>query len=318
MDFLKTKEHNKRYSIFPVVHNDLWQRYKATVDQLWTAEEVDLSKDRYEDLSSPEQEYLKNILAFFTISDGLVIDNLATNFMNESNVLEASYYYGQQILIEQIHAETYSLMIDTYIKDNKEKDALFNSMATNPIVAKKADWALKWIDSPSFAERLIAFACVEGISFSSVFGGVFWFKSRNLMPGLSASNELIVRDETSHYEFAVYLYNTYLKDEYKVAPERVREIILSCYQVEAEFIQASMPEGLKGLTRDNMTQYVQYVTDVVLKDFEVEDEFKVTNPLDYMARIGLSAKNNFFEKVTGEYTRMKLPEEGENLFDEEF
>lgn len=259
---------------------------------------------------------MKNILAFFTISDGLVIDNLATNFLNEVEILEAQYYYGHQTFIEQVHANGYSILIDHYIKDNQEKNALFNSMETNVAVNAKATWAENWINHPSFAQRLIAFACVEGIAFSSVFAGVFWFRSRNLMPGLADMNQLIIADESSHYEFATLLYNNYLKDDYKLSQEEIREIILSCYDVEKIFVENSMPDGLSGLTKQEMIQYVQFVTDIVLSGFGVPTEFNVSNPLDYMKRIGLQSKNNFFERRIGQYTRVDIPTDSENIFND--
>jgi ribonucleoside-diphosphate reductase beta chain len=316
--YLKNKDVGKRYSIFPITHNDLWERYKNAESQTWVAEEIDLSKDRFDELKDNEKTYLKNILAFFAISDGLVIDNLATNFLNEVEVLEAQYFYGHQTFIEQVHANGYSLLIDTYIKDLIERDGLFNSMETNPAVNKKAAWAENWIEHPSFSHRLVAFACVEGISFASVFSGVFWFRSRNKMPGLGSMNELILRDETTHYEFALNLYKEYLKDEYKLSKDELRNIILGCYEVEKVFVEESMPDGLQGLTKADMVKYIQYVTDIVLNDFGCEREFKVNNPLEYMARIGLSAKNNFFEKRDGEYTRVEIPSSIDGVFDDDF
>ena len=315
--YLKDKTLKKRYSIFPIIHNDLWEMYKKAEAQTWVAEEPDLSKDRFDELKEEEKIYLKNILAFFAISDGLVIDNLATNFLNEVEILEAQYFYGHQAFIEQVHANGYSLLIETYIKNLNEREELFNSMETNPAVAKKAAWAEKWISHPSFGHRLIAFACVEGISFASVFSGVFWYRSRNKMPGLGAMNELILRDETFHYEFALNLYKNYLKDEYKLSKDELRNIILSCYEAEKTFVEESMPEGL-GLTKQDMVKYVQYVTDIVLNDFGCETEFKVRNPLEYMSRIGLSSKNNFFEKREGEYTRVEIPTTIDGMFNEDF
>jgi len=316
--YLKDKTLKKRYSIFPIIHNDLWNDYKKAEKQTWVAEETDLSKDKFDELKDNEKQYLKNILAFFAISDGLVIDNLATNFLNEVELLEAQYFYGHQTFIEQVHANGYSLLIETYIKNPIERDELFNSMETNLAVAKKAKWAESWIQHPSFAHRLVAFACVEGIAFSSVFSGVFWFRSRNKMPGLAAMNELILRDETFHYEFALNLYKNYLKDEYKLTNDEIRNIILGCYDVEKTFVEESMPDGLQGITKQDMIKYVQYVTDVVLNDFGCKTEFKASNPLEYMSRIGLSSKNNFFEKRDGEYTRVDIPTSMEGIFDEEF
>jgi ribonucleoside-diphosphate reductase beta chain len=313
---LRSNDLTKRYSIFPITHPDLWEFYKKAEKQTWVAEEIDLSKDNYEKLNESEKLYLKNILAFFAISDGLVIDNLATNFLGEVDLLEAQYFYGHQTFIEQVHANGYSLLIESYIKNEKEKTDLFNSMETSPAVSAKASWAEKWISHPSFVHRLIAFACVEGISFSSVFAGVFWYRSRNKMEGLAGMNELILRDETLHYEFAVNLYNKYVIN--KLPANEVREIILSCCTVERVFVENSMPNGLIGLTTDMMDTYVKYVTDIVLKDFDLEPEFNVNNPLDYMARIGLSAKNNFFEQRIGQYTRVDIPTTSDGIFDDEF
>lgn len=316
--YLKSNDIKKRYSIFPVTHGDLWEKYKNAESQTWVAEEVDLSKDRFDELKENEKTYLKNILAFFAISDGLVIDNLATNFLNEVEILEAQYFYGHQTFIEQVHANGYSLLIETYIKDLEEREALFNSMETNVAVNKKATWAENWIGHPSFGHRLVAFACVEGISFASVFSGVFWYRSRNKMTGLAAMNELILRDETTHYEFALNLYKNYLKDEYKLSKDELRNIILSCYDVEKTFVEESMPDGLQGMTKEDMVRYVQYVTDIVLNDFGCKPEFNVSNPFEFMARIGLSAKNNFFEQRVGEYSRVEIPSSMEGVFDDEF
>jgi ribonucleoside-diphosphate reductase beta chain len=316
--YLKSNDIKKRYSIFPVTHGDLWEKYKNAESQTWVAEEVDLSKDRFDELKENEKTYLKNILAFFAISDGLVIDNLATNFLNEVEILEAQYFYGHQTFIEQVHANGYSLLIETYIKDLEEREALFNSMETNVAVNKKATWAENWIGHPSFGHRLVAFACVEGISFASVFSGVFWYRSRNKMAGLAAMNELILRDETTHYEFALNLYKNYLKDEYKLSKDELRNIILSCCDVEKAFVEDSMPDGLQGMTKEDMIRYVQYVTDIVLNDFGCKPEFNASNPFEFMARIGLSAKNNFFEQRVGEYSRVDIPSSMEGVFDDEF
>lgn len=315
--YLKKTDKNKRYSVFPIKNQSLWDFYKKVESQIWIAEEIDLSRDDFESLTENEKSYLKNILAFFTIADGLVIDNLAINFLNEVDILEAQYFYGLQVYGEQVHGNGYSLLIDTYINNPQEKEALFNSMETNPAVKNKADWAEKWIDKGNFAERLVAFALVEGLSFSSVFAGVFWFRSRNLMEGLGEMNEFIVRDETSHYEFAVNLYKNYLKDEYKLSKERIIEMVLSCFEVEKDFVNESMPDGLSGLTKGMMIQYVKYVSDIILNDFGCQTHFKVNNPLDYMSRIGLSNKNNFFERRTGEYTRVEIPTDSAGMFDDE-
>lgn len=309
MDYLKSNETDKRYSIFPVAHQDLWNFYKDAEAQHWVAQETDFSMDDYDSLKPEEKEYLKAILAFFTVSDGLVIDNLCINFMQEANILEAQYYYSEQAVIEQVHAETYSLLIDTYIKDKQEKADLFNAMETNVAVQKKVAWAEKWIDHPSFGVRLVAFALVEGLSFSSVFGGVFWFRSRNLMTGMGEANELIIKDETSHYNFAVYLYKNYLKDEYKLDKDEIKQMVLECFETEKTFVEESMPTGLAGLTKEMMIQYVQFVADTILIEYDIEPVFNISNPLEYMSRIGVAAKNNFFEKSVGEYTTLDFDED---------
>lgn len=316
--YLKNSDTEKRYSIFPIKNQDLWDAYKAAEKQTWVPEEVDLSKDKYKELNSEEQFYLKNILAFFTISDGLVIDNLCGNVIDNVDIEEAKYYYNHQAFIEQVHANGYGLLIDTYIKDVNEKNDLFNSMKTNPAVNAKASWAEHWLTNGTFVEKLIAFACVEGIAFSSVFAGVFWFRSRNKMTGLAEMNELILRDEGFHYEFALQMFNSYVKDEYKPSKERITEIVLSCYETEKKFVEESLPDGLQGLTKDMMIEYVKFVVDIVLKDFTGETHFKAKNPLDYMKKIGLSSKNNFFERRTGGgYTRVDIPTSSDGIFDDE-
>ena len=316
--YLKNSDTEKRYSIFPIKNQDLWDAYKAAEKQTWVVEEVNLAQDKYDDLNDDEKFYLKNILAFFTISDGLVIENLCTNVIDNVDIEEAKYYYNHQAFIEQVHANGYSLLIDTYIKDAKEKEDLFNSMITNEAVRAKASWAENWLNNGTFVEKLIAFACVEGIAFSSVFAGVFWFRSRQKMPGLAEMNELILRDEGFHYEFAVQLFKEYVKDEYKPSKERIKEIVLSCYETERKFVEKSLPDGLQGLTKDMMIEYVEFVVDVVLKDFTSETHFNVKNPLDYMKKIGLSSKNNFFERRTGGgYTRVDIPTSNEGIFDDD-
>lgn len=316
--YLKNSDTEKRYSIFPIKNQDLWDAYKAAEKQTWVAEEVNLAQDKYDELTDDEKFYLKNILAFFTISDGLVIENLCGNVIDNVDIEEAKYYYNHQAFIEQVHANGYSLLIDTYISDSKEKEDLFNSMITNEAVRAKASWAENWLNNGTFVEKLIAFACVEGIAFSSVFAGVFWFRSRQKMPGLAEMNELILRDEGFHYEFAVHLFKEYVKDEYKPSKDRIKEIVLSCYETEKKFVEESLPDGLQGLTKDMMVEYVEFVVDVVLKDFTGETHFNVKNPLDYMKKIGLSSKNNFFERRTGGgYTRVDIPTSNEGIFDAE-
>ena len=316
--YLKNADSEKRYSIFPIKNQDLWDAYKAAEKQTWVAEEVNLAQDRYEDLTDGEKFYLKNILAFFTISDGLVIDNLSDNVIDNVDISEAKYYYNHQMFIEQVHANGYSLLIDTYITDPNEKSSLFNSMETNPAVKEKATWAEFWLENGTFVEKLIAFACVEVIAFSSVFAGVFWFRSRNKMPGLAEMNELILRDESFHYEFALHLFKDYVKDECKPSSERIKEVILSCFETEKRFVEESLPDGLQGMTKQMMIEYVEFVTDIVLKDFTGKIEFNTKNPLDFMKKIGLSSKNNFFERRTGGgYTRVDIPTSNEGIFDDD-
>lgn len=316
--YLKNADSEKRYSIFPIKNQDLWDAYKAAEKQTWVAEEVNLAQDKYEELTDSEKYYLKNILAFFTISDGLVIDNLSDNVIDSVDISEAKYYYNHQMFIEQVHANGYSLLIDTYISDPKEKSNLFNSMETNPSVKEKAAWAEHWLENGTFVEKLIAFACVEGIAFSSVFAGVFWFRSRNKMPGLAEMNELILRDESFHYEFALHLFKNYVKDEYKPSPERIKEIIISCFETEKRFVEESLPDGLQGMTKQMMIEYVEFVTDIVLNDFTSSIKFNTKNPLDFMKKIGLSSKNNFFERRTGGgYTRVDIPTSNVGIFDDD-
>lgn len=314
--FLKNSDTEKRYSIFPIKNPDLWEAYKAAEKQTWVAEEINLAQDKYDELNDDEKFYLKNILAFFTISDGLVIDNLCDNVIDNIDIAEAKFYYNHQMFIEQVHANGYSLLIDTYISDIKEKEDLFNAMVTNKAVNDKASWAEYWLTNGTFVEKLIAFACVEGIAFSSVFAGVFWFRSRNLMPGLAEMNELILRDEGFHYEFALQMFNNYVKDEYKPTKEKIKEIIFSCFETEKSFVEESLPDGLHGMSKEMMIEYVEFVTDIVLKDFTGETEFNTKNPLDFMKKIGLASKNNFFERRTGGgYTRVDIPTSNEGIYD---
>ncbi len=252
-------------------------------------------------LSKDEKYFIKHILAFFAASDGIVNENLAENFVNEVQYSEAKFFYGFQIMMENIHSETYSLLIDTYVKDEKEKDGLFNAIETFPAIKKKADWALKWIDSPSFAERLIAFAAVEGIFFSGAFCSIFWLKKRGLMPGLTFSNELISRDEGVHCDFAVHLHNHHLIN--KVPKARIKEILLDALNIEREFITESLPISLIGMNDKLMAQYLEFVTDRLLSELDCEKEFNTTNPFDFMDMISLQGKTNFFEKRVSEYQK---------------
>jgi len=293
-----------RFVIFPIQHHDIWKFYKDMEASFWTAEEIDLHQDLNDwnsKLNDDERYFIKHILAFFAASDGIVNENLAENFVNEVQYSEAKFFYGFQIMMENIHSETYSLLIDTYVKDEVEKDKLFNALENFPAIKKKADWALKWIDSPSFAERLIAFAAVEGIFFSGAFCSIYWLKKRGLMPGLTFSNELISRDEGVHCDFAVHLHNEHLIN--KVPKERIREIIVDALDIEREFITESLPASLIGMNSKLMTQYLEFVTDRLLVDLNCDKEYNTTNPFDFMDMISLQGKTNFFEKRVAEYQK---------------
>jgi ribonucleoside-diphosphate reductase beta chain len=298
------QENPNRFVIFPIQHSDLWEWYKKQQACIWTAEEIDLQVDLTDwqnSLNSDERYFIKHILAFFAASDGIVNENLAENFVNEVQYSEAKFFYGFQIMMENIHSETYSLLIDTYVKDDKEKDKLFRAIENFPAIKLKADWALKWIESPSFAERLIAFAAVEGIFFSGAFCSIYWLKKRGLMPGLTFSNELISRDEGMHCDFAVHLHNHHLVN--KVPKERITEIIVDALNIEREFITESLPASLIGMNSKLMTQYLEFVTDRLLVELECEPVYNVTNPFDFMDLIGMEGKTNFFEKRVGEYQK---------------
>jgi len=298
------QENKDRFVIFPIQHHDLWEWYKKSQASIWTAEEIDLHQDLSDwsnKLNDDERYFIKHILAFFAASDGIVNENLAENFVNEVQYSEAKFFYGFQIMMENIHSETYSLLIDTYVKDEAEKDNLFNAIETFPAIKKKAEWALKWIESPSFSERLIAFAAVEGIFFSGSFCSIFWLKKRGLMPGLTFSNELISRDEGMHCDFAVHLHENHLVN--KVPKERIREILVDALNIEREFITESLPVSLIGMNSKLMTQYLEFVTDGLLEDLGCEKEFNTANPFDFMDMISLQGKTNFFEKRVGDYQK---------------
>jgi ribonucleoside-diphosphate reductase beta chain len=297
-------EEPNRFVLFPIKHDDIWQMYKTAEATFWTAEEIDLSQDLIdwrEKLSEDERFFIKHILAFFAASDGIVNENLGVNFLSEVQYAEARCFYGFQIMIENIHSEVYSLLIDTYINDSKEKDYLFNALENVPAVAKKAEWALRWINSPDFIERLVAFAAVEGIFFSGSFCSIFWLKKRGLMPGLSFSNELISRDEGMHTDFACLLYNNHIKN--KLSRERILEILGSALDIEKEFITEALPIRLIGMNADLMKQYLEFVTDRLLVSLGYEKEYDSKNPFDFMENIALEGKTNFFEKRVGEYQK---------------
>ncbi len=312
---------DNRFVIFPIQHNDLWEWYKKQQACFWTAEEIDLTADLVDwttKLTDDERYFIKHILAFFAASDGIVNENLAENFVNEVQYSEAKFFYGFQIMMENIHSETYSLLIDTYVKDEVEKDRLFRAIEVFPAIKKKADWALKWIESDSFAERLIAFAAVEGIFFSGAFCSIFWLKKRGLLPGLTFSNELISRDEGMHCDFAVHLHNNHIVD--RVSPDRIQEIIVDALNIEREFITESLPISLIGMNAKLMTQYLEYVTDRLLLEFGCDKVYDATNPFDFMEMISLEGKTNFFEKRVSEYQKagVKSGGTGSISFDSDF
>lgn len=297
------KENSNRFVLFPIQHDDIWQFYKKAEASFWTAEEIDLGQDLkdWKGLTDGERHFISHVLAFFAASDGIVNENLAENFVAEVQYTEAKFFYGFQIAIENIHSETYSLLIDTYVKDPKEKDRLFNAIDTMDCVKKKADWALRWIDEGSFAERLIAFAAVEGIFFSGSFCSIFWMKKRGLMPGLSFSNELISRDEGLHCDFACLLYNNHLIN--KLAPETVKKIISDAVEIEKEFVTDALPVKLIGMNADLMCQYIEFVADRLLVELGCPKIYESSNPFDFMEMISLQGKTNFFEKRVGEYQK---------------
>ncbi len=308
------KENKNRFVIFPIEHHDIWEWYKKSEASFWTAEEIDLHQDLSDwanKLNDDERYFVKHILAFFAASDGIV---------NEVQYSEAKFFYGFQIMMENIHSETYSLLIDTYVKDEQEKDMLFNAIDRFPAIMEKAQWALKWIESPSFAERLIAFAAVEGIFFSGAFCSIFWLKKRGLMPGLTFSNELISRDEGVHCDFAVHLHNNHLVN--KVSPKRIREILVNALDIERMFITESLPVSLIGMNAKLMTQYLEFVTDRLLVELGCEKEFNSSNPFDFMDMISLQGKTNFFEKRVSEYQKAgvlsKEEEKDKFSFDADF
>ena len=317
------KKNKNRFVIFPIQHHDIWEWYKKSEASFWTAEEIDLHQDLSDwtnKLNDDERYFIKHILAFFAASDGIVNENLAENFVNEVQYSEAKFFYGFQIMMENIHSETYSLLIDTYVKDEEEKDMLFNAIDRFPAIMEKAEWALKWIESPSFAERLIAFAAVEGIFFSGAFCSIFWLKKRGLMPGLTFSNELISRDEGVHCDFAVHLHNNHLVN--KVPPKRIKEILVNALDIERMFVTESLPVSLIGMNAKLMTQYLEFVTDRLLVELGCKKEFNTSNPFDFMDMISLQGKTNFFEKRVSEYQKAgvlnKEEEKDKFSFDADF
>ena len=314
------EENKDRFVLFPINYPKIWDMYKKSVQSFWTAEEVDLQAEQkdWEKLSNDERHFIKHVLAFFAASDGIVNENLAINFMNEVQLPEARCFYGFQIMMENIHSEMYSLLIDTYIKDSAERTHLLHAIDTVPCVTKKAQWALRWIQNGSFAERLIAFAAVEGIFFSGSFCSIFWLKKRGLMPGLCTSNEFISRDEGMHCDFACLLYGML---ENKLPKETVQAIIRDAVENEHEFVTDAIPVSLIGMNAKLMCQYIEFVADRLLVSLGCDKIYNSTNPFDFMEMISLQGKTNFFEKRVSEYKKASVGQlQSENLFklDEDF
>lgn len=320
-DELLLRENKERFVLLPINYPKVWEMYKKHEQSFWTAEEIDLHPDLVDwenKLNNDERHFIKHVLAFFAASDGIVNENLAVNFMSEVQIPEARCFYGFQIMMENIHSETYSLLIDAYIKDSKEKQYLFNAIETVPCVKKKADWALRWIQNGSFAERLVAFAAVEGIFFSGSFCSIFWLKKRGLMPGLTFSNELISRDEGLHCDFACLLYSML---QNKMTEEQVHTIIKDAVNCEHEFVTDALPVSLIGMNARLMCQYIEFVADRLLVSLGYSKIYNATNPFDFMEMISLQGKTNFFEKRVGEYKKAGVAQSQESQkirFDEDF
>jgi ribonucleoside-diphosphate reductase beta chain len=297
------QENKDRFVLLPINHQDIWQMYKKHEASFWTAEEIDLQTDLvdwHQKLSADERYFIKHVLAFFAASDGIVNENLAVNFLQEVQYPEARCFYGFQIMMENIHSETYALLIDTYIKNSEEKHKLFHAIDTIPAVKKKAEWALRWIDNGNFAERLVAFAAVEGIFFSGSFCSIFWLKKRGRMPGLTFSNELISRDEGLHCEFACLLYKML---ENRLSEDAVQKIILDAVEIEKEFITDALPVALIGMNAKLMSQYIEFVADRWISELGYKKIYNASNPFDFMEMISLQGKTNFFEKRVGDYQK---------------
>jgi len=308
-------ESDNRYTMFPIQDQTVWKMYKKQVECFWRCEEVDLSKDvdDWQSLTDNEQYFISMILAFFAASDGIVLENLAVRFMSDVQLSEARAFYGFQIAMENIHSEMYSLLIETYIKDNNQKEKLFTAIDNFPCIKSKADWSLKWINDKrsSFATRLVAFACVEGIFFSGAFCSIYWLKKRGLMPGLTFSNELISRDEALHTEFAVYLYSTLSK---KLKKDKIYEIIKEAVEIEKEFISNALSCRLIGMNSVLMSQYIEFVADRLVSQLGYDPIYKSSNPFDFMEMISIEGKTNFFEKRVGEYA-LASKEKNEDIFE---
>jgi ribonucleoside-diphosphate reductase beta chain len=310
------EQNPNRFVIFPIQYHDIWEFYKTHQAAFWTAEEVDLTNDirDWENLSDNEKYFVKNVLSFFAASDGIVNENLAENFYREVQYPEAKFFYGFQLMMENIHSLMYSLLIDTYVSNPKEKDDCFNAIDKLPAVQKKANWALNWIKNASFQERLVAFAAVEGIFFSGSFCSIFWLKSRGLMQGLCNANSLIFKDENLHCDFAIHLLNNHVED--KPSEKRIKEILLSALEIEKEFITESLPVSLIGMNSNLMKQYLEFVVDGLLVKMGCKKHFNVEQPFKFMEQIAVETKGNFFESRTVEYQKAKLNEI--ISFDDEF
>ena len=298
-------ENPNRFVIFPIEHNDIWEFYKSHQAAFWTAEEVDLTNDirDWNNLTENEQYFIKNILSFFAASDGIVNENLAENFVKEVQYPEAKFFYGFQLMMENIHSLMYSLLIDTYISNEKEKQLCFTALDNLPAVQKKAKWALDWIKNSTFQERLVAFAAVEGIFFSGSFCSIFWLKSRGILQGLCNANALIFKDENLHCDFAIHLFNNHIEN--KISEKRIKEILLSALEIEKEFITESLPVSLIGMNQNLMKQYLEFVVDGLLVKFGCKKEFNVEQPFKFMEQIAVETKGNFFESRTIEYQKAR-------------
>jgi ribonucleoside-diphosphate reductase beta chain len=315
------KDDKNRFVIFPIKHDDIWEYYKKAEASFWTAEEIDLGADLndWKNLKDDERHFVSHVLAFFAASDGIVNENLAQNFVSEVQYAEAKFFYGFQIMMENIHSETYSLLIDTYIRDKNEKDRLFNALDTIDCVKKKGEWALKWIDSDNFVERLVAFAAVEGIFFSGSFCSIFWLKKRGLMPGLTFSNELISRDEGLHCDFACHLYTQHIVN--KLPQQKIYDIIIDAVEIEQEFVVDALPVSLIGMNAKLMSQYIEFVADRLLVSLGCDKYYNASNPFDFMEMISLQGKTNFFEKRVAEYQKAGIMTENNKqslAFNEDF
>ena len=309
-----------RFCSFPIKYHDIWDMYKKAEASFWTVEEIDLAGDMndWDDLTSNEQHFIKMVLAFFASSDGIVMENLSVRFMNDIQIPEARAFYGFQIMIESIHSEAYATLIESYIKDPEEKDKLFHAIQTIPCIKKKAEWAMKWTNSKrSFAERLIAFACIEGIFFSGAFCAIYWIKKRGMMPGLTFSNELISRDEGLHRDFACLIYN-HLNG--KLKKQKICDIVNEAVQLEIEFICEALPCELIGMNKKMMHDYIQFVADHLLCSLGIGKYYNTQNPFDWMELISLQGKTNFFEKRVGEYQKAGVKSNNSFIFkmDDEF